>query len=122
MIEEKLDQLHEYKEMLERVQAEMQAAINTVLTPEIQAQIDAIKTEFAPTIEQVEEQINFLEAEIKDDVKVFGVTVKGQYLMAVYNKPRVSWDTKALEGYAAAHPEITAFRKEGEPSVTIRAR
>ena len=54
MIEEKLDQLHEYKEMLERVQAEMQAAINTVLTPEIQAQLDAIKTEFAPTIDQVE--------------------------------------------------------------------
>lgn len=40
--------------------------------------------------------------------------------MAVYNKGRVSWDSSGLNGYMVAHPEITAFRKEGEPSITLR--
>jgi len=33
-----------------------------------------------------------------------------------YRKPsvRVSWDSKALEGYAAAHPEILPFRRESQ--------
>jgi hypothetical protein len=35
-------------------------------------------------------------------------------------KGRVSWDGKSLDGYMAAHPEISAFRKEGEPSVSLR--
>jgi len=46
--------------------------------------------------------------------------VKGRELEAVYVKGRISWDNKALDGYAAAHPEIGAFRKQGDPSVSIR--
>ncbi|MCG3145996.1 MAG: hypothetical protein HONDAALG_03775 [Gammaproteobacteria bacterium] len=49
-----------------------------------------------------------------------GATVKGAALSAVYAKGRVSWDNKALEGYAVAHPELLAFRSEGAPSVSIR--
>lgn len=33
---------------------------------------------------------------------------------------RVSWDGKKLDGYMAAHPEITPFRKVGNPFVTIK--
>ena len=53
-------------------------------------------------------------------VFTIGATVKANGLMAVYNKGRVSWDSKLLDGYAVAHPEILAARKEGDPSVTIR--
>jgi len=37
---------------------------------------------------------------------------------------RVSWDSKALVGYAAAHPEIEVFRKVSivSPSVSIKIR
>ena len=63
-----------------------------------------------------------LEAEIKDAVVNQGATVKGEFLMAVYNKPRVSWNTKGLDGFAVAHPEVKAFQSFGKPSVTIRSR
>lgn len=49
-----------------------------------------------------------------------GATVKHAGLMAVYSKPRVSWDTAKLEGYALAHPEITAARTTGKPTISIR--
>lgn len=39
-------------------------------------------------------------------------------MIAVYVK-RTTWDTKKLEGYAVAHPEIVTFKKESA-SVTIR--
>ena len=55
-----------------------------------------------------------------DAVKAAGETVKGDRLMLVYGKPRETWDTKALTGYAAAHPEIERFKKVGEPTVTVR--
>lgn len=41
-------------------------------------------------------------------------------ITASYGQLRVSWDTKALDGYAAAHPEIQQFRIEGLPSVSVR--
>ena len=46
--------------------------------------------------------------------------LKGSLLHAIYAAGRASWDTKALEGYAVAHPEILQFKKVGEPSVSIR--
>ena len=60
-------------------------------------------------------------AEVKADVLAHGETVKGAHLMAVWVKGRTSWDSKRLDGYAAAHPEIETFRSVGEPSVTIRS-
>ena len=62
-----------------------------------------------------------LENKVKSLVVEGGKTEKGERLQAVYTKGRVSWDTKAIDGYAISHPELFAFRKEGEPSVSIRA-
>ena len=50
-----------------------------------------------------------------------GETVKGDHLQAVWSKGRASWDDKALMGYTKAHPELLEFRKQGEPSVSIRS-
>ena len=33
--------------------------------------------------------------------------------MTVYTKGRTSWDSKRLDGYALAHPEIAACRTVG---------
>jgi len=40
---------------------------------------------------------------------------------AVFSHGRVSWDTSSLDQYAKTHPEIGSFRKEGNPSVSLRA-
>lgn len=60
------------------------------------------------------------ERELKALVLESGASVKGNVVQAVFTKGRVSWDTRALDGYAAGHPEVAQFRKQGEPSVSIR--
>jgi len=120
MIEQKLDQLAEYEAQKDASRLAMQEAIDAVYTPEIKAQVKAIEAEFAGRDEAVDENINTLRDEIKDLVLAHGETVKGTYYQAVYSKPRVSWDTKALDGYAAAHPEIEQFKTVGKPSISLR--
>jgi hypothetical protein len=93
--------------------ADLQATIAPRLA-ELQAQRTAL-------LADREKQIQSLEAEIKAAVLPLRASVKGESLTAVWLKPRVSWDGKALDGYAAAHPEILPFRVVGEPSVQIRA-
>lgn len=64
--------------------------------------------------------LQWLTEAVKASVIAEGESVKGERLQAVWVKGRTSWDTKALDGYSAAHPEIERFRKVGEPNVTIR--
>jgi len=111
-----------------------QEALDSVMTPEIKAQIEAImapvkqqqadiETEFAQKSAAVSDNIEKLEADVKAAVLEGKETVKGTVIMAVYAKGRAGgWDTKALDGYAAAHPEIMPFKKpDGDPSVSFRA-
>lgn len=72
-------------------------------------------------VEAMDQEISALEAEIKENVANFGSSVKGLSLQAVFSKGRATWDDRSLLGYGAAHPEIMAFRKEGAPSVSLRA-
>ena len=116
----KLNELAEIYAAREAVNLMKQDLIDKVLTPEIKAQIAEIEAEFADNIQVVNGRAAALEAEVKAAVATNGASVKGDYLQAVYAKGRTSWDTKALEGFAAAHPEIEKFRKTGEPSVSIR--
>jgi len=61
-----------------------------------------------------------LTAKIKTETVAAQQTTHGHSLMAVYAKGRVTWDGKGLDGYAVANPEVAAFRRVGEPSVSIR--
>lgn len=117
---EKLNQLDEFQAQKALIDLDKQALIDAVYTPEIKKAIADIEAEFAIKSEAVDENIAKLTAEIKDEVLQAGSTVKGEHMMAVWAKGRVSWDTKALDGVVALHPELAQFRKEGEPSVSIR--
>ena len=119
-IKELLDRLAEYQSQRDAANIEKQALIDEVYTPEIKQRMADIEAEFAGKTETVNENIAALEAEIKQAVINHGASVKGSFFHAVFAKGRVSWDTKSLDGYAAAHPELIAFRKEGDPSVSIR--
>lgn len=120
MIESKLDQLSELYAQRDLSTLEKQRMIDEILTAEIKAKIAEIEAEFSGKSEAVSEKIAALEAEIKEAVKLNGASVKGQFLQAVFTKGRVSWDNKSLDGYLKAHPELAEFRKEGEPSVSLR--
>lgn len=116
----KINQLDEFMCQRDMIAVHKQEAIDAILTPEIKAQLADVEAEFSGQFTAVDENIASLTGEIKADVLTSGATVKGERLSAVFSKGRVSWDTKALDGYSAAHPEVARFRKEGEPSVSIR--
>lgn len=102
------------------VEMDKQAALDSIFTPEIKQQVADIEAEFGKKVTALGANMAELEAVVKDKVLQHGMTVKGTHLQACWTKPHVSWDTWALDSYAAAHPEIEKFRKVGEPSVSIR--
>ena len=116
----KLDQLAEFQAQRDAAMLEKQALLDEIYTAEIKARMAEIEAEFAGKTEGVTANIAALEAEIKQAVLAHGASVKGSVFHAVFAKGRVSWDTKSLDGYATAHPELLSFRKEGEPSVSLR--
>ena len=105
---------------IDAINQEKQALIDQVLTPEIKEKLAEIDAEFDPKAEQISQQKSMLEAEIKQEILNAGRTIKGTFHSFVWSKPRVSWDTKALDGYATAHPEIAQFRSEGAATVSVR--
>jgi len=119
-IYEKIEKYSDLTFGIDAISQEKQALIDQVLTPEIKEKLAEIDAEFDPKADEIAQQKSMLEAEIKQEILEAGRTIKGTYHSFVWSKPRVSWDTKALDGYAAAHPEIQQFRIEGSPSVSVR--
>lgn len=118
--EEKLNRLYELKTAMTETEKRKQAEIDTILTPEILAQVEEIRKKWADTAESMTAEIAELEAEIKADVLSCGETVKGARLMAVWNKGRVSRDGKKLDGMRVLIPQLDTARKVADPTVTIR--
>ena len=119
-IYEKIEKYSDLTFGIDAISQEKQALIDQVLTPEIKEKLAEIDAEFDPKVDKIAQQKSMLEAAIKQEILQAGRTIKGTYHSFVWSKPRVSWDTKALDGYAAAHPEIAQFRTEGRPSVSVR--
>ena len=118
-INEKLDEIANVRAAVDVTRMEYEARRADILKA-VQAELDALAEEFEPLIESANERIAVLESEVKRDVIEHGASVKAKFLHAVYVRGRISWDNKGLDGYATAHPEILTFRKEGEPSVSLR--
>lgn len=119
-IKQLLDKLADLYSAKDAIMLQKQDVIDTVLTPEIKAKLAEIDAEFADKSLAVNDTIASLEAEARTAVLSHGTTVKGAYLQAVWSKGRVSWDTKSLDGFVLAHPELASLRKEGDPSVSLR--
>ena len=79
-----------------------------------------MKAELGPAIDA----LTLLEKDIKAHVLETGETgdVPGVTVSIRNGYIRTSWNGKALEGYAAAHPEIEQFKSVSEtgPSVIIK--
>ncbi len=87
---------------------------------DVQKVLNDIAAEFDPQLHTVESKISELEEQAKQAVLEAGDTVKGGALQAVYSKPRVTWDSKQLDGLMIVIPELAQARKVGQPSVSIR--
>lgn len=117
------DLLNEYSSNLVAIQfiaMDKQRLRDQLIPPEVKAAMADVDAEFDPQIEALNERNKTLVDTIKGAVLESKATIAGDYNKAVYTHGRVTWDTKGLDGYALAHPEILVFRREGEPSVAIR--
>jgi len=116
----KLDELADLRAKLELVRLNLEAKRKEVLAP-VQEELDALEVEYAPMLDAANATAAELEAEVRQAVIAGGASVKGTHLHAVYAKGRVTWDGKKLDGMMSLIPQLVDARKEGEPSVTIRA-
>ena len=92
----------------------------TQILKQIQAELNALDSEYKPVLERAEENIAALENEIKTDVLLHGESVSGGIYRATYTQGRVSWDNEGMTRYAESHPDILQFRKQGQPIVSLR--
>ncbi|MEE9365458.1 MAG: hypothetical protein V3W44_02125 [Dehalococcoidales bacterium] len=115
-----LDELAELRAQADVRELDRQEAINAVMPEDVREKITAIKAAFDLEIAAITDAANGVEKLVKGAVLSNGESVRGAHLHAIFSK-RTSWDTKALSGYAAAHPEILTLRKQSE-SVSIRRR
>ena len=119
-IQEKLNRMADLQSKEDVINMDFNELKESLLTPELRVQLREIEEERQTALESLQEGMAKLREEIAKDVLKFGDSVKGKYLHAVRNNGKVTWDSKKLEGYAEAHPEVRAFRKQGAPSVTFR--
>jgi len=87
----------------------------------IQEQINTLTSNLRTITDAHDREIAALAATIRGATIEHGETVRGDRLWAIYNRGRTSWDTRSLDGYGAAHPEIMGFKRQGDPYVSITA-
>jgi uncharacterized GH25 family protein len=115
----KLDELDAIRTAADVTRVDYEAKKAEILK-KVQAELDALDEEIKPLLNVSELRVAELEEEIKQEVLKHGATVKGARVQAVYYKGRISWDSESLDRYAAAHPEVMQYRKQGEPSIQLR--
>ncbi len=119
-IVEKLDELKEIEEEIKVHMAEYEQKIVNAMPEEVSKRIEWLRKQSTDFLEPINMLRSQLEKEIKTAVLENRQSVKGESYQAVYTKGKITWDTKALTGYALAHPEIEELKKTGKPSVSIR--
>ena len=90
------------------------------LLADLKADFEVLKAQFEADNALLTENIKNLEEQIKAEVLQSGESVKTDKIMAVWNKGKTTWDSRLLDGYAVAHPEILQARKVGNPTVSFR--
>jgi DNA-binding Lrp family transcriptional regulator len=93
----------------------------TEILKQVQSELEALDSEYKPVLEAAEENIAMLENEIKTDVLLYGESVSGGMYRASYSQGRISWDNEGMAKYAALHPDVLQFRKQGQPIVSLHA-
>jgi len=117
---EMLEKLSEYYAQLDVLRFQKDELLETVMPPEIKQAVEDVNAEFADKETAVRENMANLEEQVKQAVIDGGETVKGGVLQAVYNKGRVSWDSRKLEGLMIAFPKLAEAKKQGNPYTSIK--
>lgn len=120
-IQSLLDRLDQMQAQRAAMSAYFDKLRSDFIPPDIAQKLEEIDAEEKTAMVTMDGGIDEITAEIKSLTAAQGMSVKAAHLQAVWSRGRITWNDDALMGYAAAHPEIEAWRKVGEPSVSIRA-
>lgn len=115
----KLERLSNLRNAIEFTRLDYETKRAAILK-QVQSELDALDAEYKPVLESAQENIGTLENEIKTDVLLYGESVSGGMYRACYTQGRVSWDNEGMTKYAAVHPDVLQFRKQGQPIVSLR--
>lgn len=118
-VTEKLERFSNLRNAAEFTRLDYETKRKEILK-QFQPELDALDAEYKPVLEAAEENIAALENEIKTEVLLYGESVSGGMYRACYTQGRVSWDNDGMARYAASHPDVLQFRKQGQPSVSLR--
>ena len=118
-VAEKLERLSSLRNAAEFTRLDYETKRAAILK-QVQPELDALEAEYQPVLERAEENFAALETEIRTDVLLCGESVSGGMYRACYSLGRVSWDNDGMTRYAASHPEVLQFRKQGQPVVSLR--
>ena len=116
----RLDELSEVMSARDVARIDHQTTRAALIPKEIQAALADMEAEFTLRDAAIALNIEELEKEIKQAILAHGASIKGAHIHAVWSKPRVNWDSRGLDRYAAQHPDVLVFRSEGEASVALR--
>jgi len=119
-VEQDLNSLANLEAKIDFLRLKERAEVDELIPAEVQAEIETVKEQYVIEVEAVQKAITLLKEQITTGVLLLGSTVKTEFKQAIWNKARVTWDSKGLQGYEIAHPEIGAFKKVGSPKVSLR--
>lgn len=124
-VEQALIERSRISTQLAEINAGYDAMLRKILTPELQAELDAINAERASATKESFDKLEELQETIKAAVLVLGETVKVPGVaMAVWNKGKTSWNTEGLGKLIDGEPEkykfLLSYKTTGDPSVSIR--
>jgi hypothetical protein len=115
----KLNRLSDLRAAVDLTRMDYETKRKAILQ-KVQVELDALDEEYDPVLEAAENNATALEAEIKNDVLLRGESVRNEQFQATYTRGRVSWDNEGIVKYAESHPDVLKFRKEGQPTVSLR--
>src|SRR5262245_1334668 len=117
-----LEQLQALYTEKDQAQLAHEAARIGLMSQALQRRLAALDTAFVTAQAAQEAHITQLEQAVKTATLAYGKSVACPTLHAVYNPGRVTWDARALAGYAIDHSELLQFCKTGDPYITIRTK
>lgn len=120
-IQEKLDRLYILRSNAVDLQLEKDKSQSAIIPKEIRDNLNMLEEKYAGHFSTLKQEMQSLEESIRRDVIQQQENYKGASGMsALYMPGRITWDTRGLEGYSKAHPEVLELRRVGEPFVTIK--
>ena len=119
-IKDYLEQLFELREGIVEVNALWDEKEFSLIPEDLRKELESLKGQREISLATLLLNETSLTKKVKSLNVQHESSVKGEDLSAIFNKGRVTWDSKGLEGFMVAHPEIEAFRKVGKAYCTIR--